>query len=569
VSRDPTNHDGHAHVSILNEPAEPPPLIDQPAIAVLSLLHEAAFDCSAVRRFRGEPVIAWTLHRLSRCNSIGDVAIVCWDDQVDAIRGPAEHFDCHVLVKTPRTTLPAIEAVAAAQRWADGWRGGLLGTCCFDRGFHAPFVRELLGELEYDVAVLVDPSAALVDPALIDALVARANELPEYELVFAQAAPGLAGAAVRRSMVEKLAVQSAHPGRALHYQPKVPQHDPITTKAAIAVPTRVARTAARFTMDSDRQISRLNTATASLNGTLASTAAEQLVHRIEASPPTDALPREIVLELTTRRRTTPLYSPLARGPVDRPDMAADVARKVIDEAARADDVRLTFAGVGDPLLHPELLPILQHARRAGVQAIAVETDLQCDNDVVLSALGRTGLADVISVMLPAMSAGTYTAVMGDCSIREPLEAMRRLLAHRAEAKRGVPIVVPTFVKCHANFVEMEAWYDQWLNALGTAVIRGPTACGGLVDVDAIGLADMSPPRRQPCVRLESRVVVLSDGRVVPCEEDVLGRQTLGDASKQSLDEIWQQPQRALRDHHRDGRWLSLPVCGGCREWHRP
>jgi radical SAM protein with 4Fe4S-binding SPASM domain len=114
---------------------------------------------------------------------------------------------------------------------------------------------------------------------------------------------------------------------------------------------------------------------------------------------------------------------------------------------------------------------------------------------------------------------------------------------------------------------MEAWYDQWLRLLGSAVVRGPSDCAG--QIPSTSLADMAPPRRRACARLASRLTVLSDGNVVACEEDVMGKRPLGRIGEQSLGAIWQQNFTPLRDAHAEGRWEAHPLCGACKEWHRP
>jgi radical SAM protein with 4Fe4S-binding SPASM domain len=130
----------------------------------------------------------------------------------------------------------------------------------------------------------------------------------------------------------------------------------------------------------------------------------------------------------------------------------------------------------------------------------------------------------------------------------------------------VPLLAPTFTKCRENLAEMEAWYDQWLRAVGCAVVRGPSDCGG--QIPDVSVADMSPPRRRPCARLASRLMVLCDGRIVSCEEDVLGKQVLGEIGRDSVAEVWQARFGALRADHHNAAWEKHSVCGNCREWHR-
>ncbi len=534
--------------------------------AVLSMLHEPAERNSATRPFRGRSVLSWTLDRVARCRRVGGgVAIVCWEDQLGAVMPAAG--DVHVLAKGPRVRLPEVEAVTAARRWADGWRGGLLSTCEFDRGFFGPWVREAADGLGGEAALLVDPASGLVDPGLLDALVDRAAEHPDLELVFAPAAPGLAGVLIRRALLDRLAAARTHPGRLLHYLPDQLSREPLSGDGCAPVPTSVARTTHRFTLDSDRQVRKISAATLPLNGQLIASGAEELVRRVHgAAGAADDLPREVVLELNTDRATNPIYWPGRHANIARRELDLATARSLFEQLAAADDVRLTIAGVGDPLLARQFVEIVDAAATAGIGAIHVETDLLGIDAASAASLAQSPI-DVLSVHVPALTAATYEATMGVGGYTAVLQNISAFVTARQSAKGRVPILVPTFMKLAANLGEMEAWYDQWLRAVGSAVVRGPSDCGGLVP--PAGVADMAPPRRRPCARLWSRLTVLSDGRFVSCEEDVLGRQTLGHAGHDAVGDVWQRAMQPLRRQHADGDLAAAPTCVACKEWHRP
>src|SRR5205085_455479 len=62
--------------------------------AICSMLHEPPAihsDAprlqlnSATRLFRGEPVLSWTMHRLTQSRHVGNLAVLCWEDQVPAV----------------------------------------------------------------------------------------------------------------------------------------------------------------------------------------------------------------------------------------------------------------------------------------------------------------------------------------------------------------------------------------------------------------------------------------------------------------------------------------------------
>ena len=100
----------------------------------------------------------------------------------------------------------------------------------------------------------------------------------------------------------------------------------------------------------------------------------------------------------------------------------------------------------------------------------------------------------------------------------------------------------------------------------SAVIRGPSDCAG--QVPDVAMADMAPSGRRPCGRIQSRLTILSDGRIVACEEDVAGQHVMGRLGEDALADVWQKRFEALRDDHRKGEWNRHPLCARCREWHR-
>ena len=521
-------------------------------VTILSMLHEPAGRNSATRLFRDEPVLAWTQRRLGR-----PARVLCWEDQAAAARAAG----ADVCSRGARQSIGPIETVAAARRWADGWRGGLLGTCEFDRGFYGPWMLEIQQKTGADGVLLVDPAAGLVDPALIDGLLAHADSLPDVDLCFSPAAPGLSGVLVRPSLLEKLAAGKTHPGVLLSYRPDIPRRDPISEPACAPIPVPLARTTRRFTLDSESQIARLTSATAHLNGQLISIDAMGLLATLEKTASIDPLPRELVMELNTRRATEPIYWPGGQLAIEREPISLERAERLLRELSRRDDARLVLAGVGDPLLHEGLAGILAAAHSAGITAISVETDFVGASSANVSALAASAV-DIVSVHLPAATAATYRAVMGTDALAEAIDNLRLFMEKRQSLGRQTPLLAPTFTKCQRNLAEMEAWYDHWQRTLGCAVVTGPSDFAGLIpDVSA---ADMSPPRRRPCVSLHKRLMALSDGTIVSCEQDVTARQPLGT----TIETAWQAAQ-TLRDDHNLEQWNAHPACASCKQWHRP
>ncbi|MBC7783579.1 MAG: SPASM domain-containing protein [Burkholderiales bacterium] len=529
-------------------------------IALLSMLHEAPAANSGTRRFRGEAVLAWTLRRLARSTRLNGVFVSAWLDQRGGLHNVLADSDIHDC--GTRRPIQQLDAITAAQRWSDGWRGGLLATCAFDRGYVGEIVLELMTRSDADAIVLIDPAAALVDSQIIDRLIQTAAD-GQRDYYFTQAPPGLGGVLLKRAMAERLATGRTHPGKVVHYLPDAPVLDPVTSDACVAMPLEISRSLDQFLLDSERQINRITAATEPLNGTLISTEANAIAMRVATVQRRSKFPREIVIELTARRLTRPVFNPISHLSIDRADLSLESLDRVLAQATRYDDVRITLAGIGDPLLHPQLPDVL--SRLQGLHAVSLETDLLETSKETLDALVRANI-DVISVHVPAMTPATYAAMMGADRLMEAVENIKRLLWARQQRGQGTPIIAPTFVKATANLDEMEQWYDTWLSAIGSAVITGPgTFAAQVPDCSA---ADMSPPVRRACQRIESRLTILSDGKIVMCEQDVLGINALGHVLTQDLEDVWNQGMQPLRTAHAGGQPLPV-LCTACRDWYRP
>jgi hypothetical protein len=521
-------------------------------IAILSMLHEPPGTHSANRLYHGEPVLGWTLKNLANVRGIGEIFILCWDDQSPAVAEVNRVGNCNIACKGRRQSVQHLDAVAAAGRWMDGWRGGLLQICDFDLGFHGKWIAELAGDRD---VLLIDPAAGLIQPELVQRIVDRAEKRADLDMIFSQAAPGLSGVVVKNSLLVQLAAANQHPGKLLHYLPERPSRDPIAGEACVETPVELARTTRQFKLNSRRQIEWME----NLDGEIT---LREIVKCASAKPQT-VLPREMNLELTTRRSTFPAFGAAKHFPFNRADFTLESAKHLFGELAEIDDLRLTLGGVGDPLCHPGFFEIVEQARMAGISAIHVETDLYDLDSAQVAGLVEAGI-DIISINLPAACVATYQKLMGIDGYDTVLQNIKQLIIRRQSLTRGTPIIVPTFAKCRQNFAEMETWYDQWIRALGTAVITGPGSCD-----PEMSLTDVAPPRRKACARLDRRMMILSDGRFVSCEQDVMGRQVLGQVGFTSVSEVWNQSAALLRDNHRDGKWELHPVCASCKEWHRP
>jgi MoaA/NifB/PqqE/SkfB family radical SAM enzyme len=87
---------------------------------------------------------------------------------------------------------------------------------------------------------------------------------------------------------------------------------------------------------------------------------------------------------------------------------------------------------------------------------------------------------------------------------------------------------------------------------------------GLPTVLDCNYADLPAPASFKCPDLFRRMFIFNDGICGPCCGDWERRLIVGDATKQSLYDIWHSPQyQRLRQYHLEGRYRQIEACAAC------
>jgi hypothetical protein len=520
----------------------------------------------------GQTILARTLRRLLQVEGLaGRCLFVRERDRAAAEEtlqnaGLTEQVD---LVPEDPGDRPRRELVRAARKWClESWRGNPLGLSWFDEFIDAPTVACALDHYRCDGVFCFDGHQPVLDPAIATTMLTHLKEHQDAcKIVFTQAPPGLAGVILRREAIEDLLKLSIPFGLLLAYRPEIAQPDPIIHPSCCPVAPILTHTAARLTGDTRRSRELLELAIREV-GEHAS--AEDL-RRWLALPGHDRagpLPVEVELELTT---DDPLPGTTLRPRGDRVPrrQLADLAalERLARELAQYDDRLVVLGGHGDPLRHPQFADVLRLLRESGVRGVGVTTPLTELPEETMEAI-LTNRVDVLEVLLDAHSPATYAQVHNSELHARVVANVERFELVRRERRSPWPILVCSLTRCTATIGEMEAFYDRWIKALGSALIRGYSDYCGALPPDT--LLPTRPPIREPCRRLSSRLMLLADGRVPWCSQDFGGETCLGKWTDGALQQIWEGPAlQELRAAHAAINLGALPMCQRCREWFRP
>ncbi len=539
----------------------------------------------------GTTVLGQTLARVAQVKQIDKIVVLHSQDE-----DPLALIDTNDLGKSvvgyadERGLTDVYQAYrASARKWSlTAWRGGLGGATCYDELLPAASLFDAMNQFKADSVLIVGADWPIVDPLLCERVLGHHLEhTDDMQLVFTQAPPGLAGVAVGRKLLEQLAKKSASFGHVLAYNPGKPQADPIGRDVCVQIPASVRSCTKRLIYDTPGSVGMINWVASQMGEAFQSAGAEAVVEAVRGIDDETAcgfarLPQMITLELTPRRLVDGPITPQHHVQFDRPDMALDLAKRIVAQLGKDSGIAITLGGLGDALLHEQWEDVVIAARDAGVMGIAIETDLLADRAVIERLLDAP--IDVVSIRLNADTADTYRNAMDpqdklDDGFATAVKNLEWLVNERnrrtgaaqsgndgAGQHAGMPWLVARMVKTPQTLGDMETFFDRWVYYGGHAVIEPATSgCGLMPDQSPV---HMAPPNRGACRQISQRMTILSDGRVAQCDQDWLGRACGGDADTTPLMEVWQ-AMRPSRQAHKTGRWGELALCGNCHEWHRP
>lgn len=486
------------------------------------------------------PVLTRTLRRVCAAKRLDEVVVVCPAAQYGAVCGFADGLDVTVR-KFDGPAYGARETVRVARRWAlDSWRGGLGNTCFFDEHTHPALCLTIANQLGAHAVASIAAEAPLVDPDMIDQMVAHfEKEVDNTKIVFAQSPPGLSPAIFAPQLLEEVAKAGMSPGWVNSYRPDQPQRDMINVPACYRPPMSIQVASGRLTSDTRRGFELLQRLVGETNGDASAEAVCRKLASFRGAPL--AMPREIQIELTTDDQLgSTILRPRGRIVGRRSPLDLVILERMLQEVCAYDDTLLVLGGFGEPLLHPKFAEVLRLCRDTGVFGLAVRTNGLALDEGAAEAMLEFGV-DVVQVSLDQA---------------------------RRSRQQTSPVIAASMTKARETCNDLEEFYDRWLRFSGWAVIEGYSDHAGLLEDRRV--LSMAPPHRLPCRQLRSRCTVLADGCVVGCDQDFQGQYVVGDLNSQPLAEIWNgEALSVLRTAHRDQQYSHHPMCQKCDEWHRP
>jgi radical SAM protein with 4Fe4S-binding SPASM domain len=241
----------------------------------------------------------------------------------------------------------------------------------------------------------------------------------------------------------------------------------------------------------------------------------------------------------------------------------DFFRTLVDEIAQYGADQLFLHLWGEPLIHPHLGELIRFAAdKPTIAETIVSTNATLLTGDRADKVLESGLS-CLTLSLDGATPETYEALRYGAKFDETMANVSEFLERRRALGKG-PRLVFQIIEMQQTKDEVADFRRRWEPLLGPRDQISVKPYNQWADHDGV-LAKPGIQFRSPCLGfLWDFLAVTWDGKVLPCCFDCEGSMVLGDATKQTLKEIWDGPAvQELRRAHLELDFSKYPLCAGC------
>lgn len=232
-------------------------------------------------------------------------------------------------------------------------------------------------------------------------------------------------------------------------------------------------------------------------------------------------------------------------------MEMDMYRKIIDECAKYKLFTLKFSMRGEPTLHPQIVEMVDYAKKKGIKEVWVNTHGGQLTEKMAEGLIKAGL-DCLTISFDGLGE-MYESIRIPLKYEENLDRIKMFMKVRDRLNSKKPIV-----KVQSLWSAIKSNPEEYLNVLGNIVDK----VSYNLDFDYKDI-HFEPDPKYVCYRLWQRIAITSRGDVLKCPSDFEKDEVLGNVSQTSIKELWDKQQEEERQKHLKGRRLESVACRKC------
>lgn len=240
----------------------------------------------------------------------------------------------------------------------------------------------------------------------------------------------------------------------------------------------------------------------------------------------------------------------------------DLFKKISDEAGEYGAyIRLT--GGGEPLLHPQILELIEYAKSKGAR-IGLITNGSLLTPSTSNRL-LSAETDMIEVSADAGDAETYAMIRVGLDFDKLVRNVRHLVKER-NRRKSKSRVIASVVNQKAVRDKLDEIVEFWANIVDDVQVR-KFLTWNILNSSESGDPEPYLGERVPCPWPFERLNIDTRGVVGFCGFDIKWESNFGNVYKRSIKSIWNGRKfNQWRKLILEGKYEEIPICRVCPDW---
>ena len=237
-------------------------------------------------------------------------------------------------------------------------------------------------------------------------------------------------------------------------------------------------------------------------------------------------------------------------------------RSVVQQVRRySASVRLH--NMGESLLHRQISEFISYAKENGLTTI-LSSNASALTRRASERIIDAGL-DELLISFDGVSKEIYEFCRAGANYNNVLANIDQFLQLRERRRTSSPKVTMSLIDMPLTKGEISEFIRRWSPKVDNVRIKPPRNWDGSSNrINELVSIPGQHSSGYPCSRLWTSLVVLWDGRVVPCCMDFDAKVVLGNMKEKTLAEIFNdRPMQALRAVHANAEVCKSDLCRGC------
>ena len=245
-------------------------------------------------------------------------------------------------------------------------------------------------------------------------------------------------------------------------------------------------------------------------------------------------------------------------------MDMELFKKIIDEAVTNGAYGISLYMLGEPMLHKNIVDMINYAKNAGMPAVNLSTAATTTN---LDSLLETELDDLI-LSIDGSSKEMYERMRVGGTFEKTVEIATKFLEKKKDMKKEKPYVRVQIIRTKETEKEITDYLKKWLPLADTVYAHNldgmvPWLGNVMMTNDEVKKKNAN---RLPCTQLWKVINVFWNGTVSCCCHDALGDMVLGNLKDSTLKELWHSERAEMFRQRHLNNDLDGTICKSCTEW---